>query len=303
MSMATSASPNLTSIIVVAADSGPLLGACIDAALRSTAQVEVVLVDNASSDGEVERVAAAHASDTRMRVMRNAVNIGFGPACNRGAALAHGDALLFLNPDCELRPDTVCGLRAAMAGAPDVGLFGVTVCDADGKPARANRRRDPTLRRALATASGLARFEARCPALAGVELPAATAAMAIERVDAVSGACMALPRSAFERVGGFDEAYFLHVEDLDLCRRLRDAGFGVAIVADLRVRHAQGSSSHHRALFVSRHKHRGMWRYFTRFDPAARNPLLRALVWAGIWSHYALNAVVLAIRSPTRDRR
>lgn len=300
--MATAESPNLTSIVVVAADSGPLLGACIDAALQSTAQVEVVLVDNASGDGEVERVAAAHATDPRLRVLRNEANIGFGPACNRGASQARGDALLFLNPDCELRHDTVAGLRAAMASAPDVGLFGVTVCDREGVPARANRRRDPTLRRALATASGLARFEARCPALAGVELPAATAAVALERVDAVSGACMALPRSAFERVGGFDEAYFLHVEDLDLCRRLRDAGLGVAIVAELRVRHAQGSSSHHRALFVSRHKHRGMWRYFTRFDPAARNPLLRVLVWTGIWTHYALGSIRLAVRSraPTR---
>ena len=105
--MATAESPNLTSIVVVAADSGPLLGACIDAALQSTAQVEVVLVDNASGDGEVERVAAAHATDPRLRVLRNEANIGFGPACNRGASQARGDALLFLNPDCELRHDTV----------------------------------------------------------------------------------------------------------------------------------------------------------------------------------------------------
>jgi N-acetylglucosaminyl-diphospho-decaprenol L-rhamnosyltransferase len=300
--MATNPSPSLTSIVIVAADSGPLLRGCVDAALASTVPVEVVLVDNASSDGEVERVAAAHAADPRLRVLRNQANIGFGPACNRGAAVAGGDALLFLNPDCELRPDTVAGLRAAMADAPDIGLLGVTVCDAQGVPARANRRRDPTLRRALATASGLARFEPRCPALAGVERPAAPTQSGIERVDAVSGACMALPRSAFDRVGGFDEAYFLHVEDLDLCRRLRDAGFGVAIVADLRVRHAQGSSSHHRALFVSRHKHRGMWRWFTRFDPAARNPLLRGLVWCAIWAHYAFGAALSVLRGTRRSR-
>lgn len=302
MKMVPTESPNVTSIVVVAADSGPLLRACIDAALASTAPVEVVLVDNASTDGEVERVAAAHAADPRLRVLRNEANIGFGPACNRGAAQARGDALLFLNPDCELRPDTVAGLRSAMASTPDVGLFGVTVCDSDGVPARANRRRDPTLRRALATASGLARFESRCPALAGVERPPSLVQAGIERVDAVSGACMALPRSAFDRVGGFDEGYFLHVEDLDLCRRLRDAGLGVAIVADLRVRHAQGSSSHHRALFVSRHKHRGMWRWFTRFDPAARNPLLRVLVWAGIWSHYLVDALRFAFSSLARNR-
>jgi GT2 family glycosyltransferase len=286
----------LTSVVVVAADSGPLLRACIAGVLGSTAPVEVILVDNASSDGEVERVAAVHAGDVRLRVLRNGANLGFGPACNRGAALAHGDALLFLNPDCALAADTLAQLRAALASDPALGLLGVTVCDPDGRPARGNRRREPSLRRALMSMSGLARFETRWPALAGVEMPPAPASDALETVEAVSGACMLLPRAAFVRVGGFDEGYFLHAEDLDLCRRLRDAGLRVAIAPALRVTHAQGSSSRHRPLFVARHKHRGLWRYFTKFDPAARNPLLRGLVWLGIWAHFALGAPRLLLR-------
>lgn len=290
--MTTTESPNPTSIVIVAADSGPLLRACIDAALASTAPVELVLVDNASADGEVERVIAAHANEPRLRVVRNAANIGFGPACNRGAALARGDLLLFLNPDCEIRPDTVDGLGAALRDYPRAGVLGVTVCDPGGTPARGNRRRDPTLRRALASLAGLSRFERRFPMLQGVEMPTRSdTGLDIERVEAVSGACMALPRAVFERVGGFDEAYFLHVEDLDLCRRVRDAGFAVVIVHSLRVTHAQGSSSHHRAAFVERHKRRGMWRYFTRYDPAARNPLLRALVRGGLALRGALSAL------------
>ena len=59
---------------------------------------------------------------------------------------------------------------------------------------------------------------------------------------------------------------------------------------------AQGTSSKSRPLFVARAKHRGMWRYFTKFDPAARNPLLRALVWCGLWTHFALRAALLALR-------
>lgn len=291
MKMAATESPDLTSIVVVAADSGPLLRNCIDAALASTASVELILVDNASADGEVERVAAAHAGEPRLRVLRNPANIGFGPACNRGAALARGELLLFLNPDCMIDPDTITGLRRAWRALPDAGLLGVTVCSPDGSPARGNRRRDPTLRRALFTLSGLARLEPRWPALQGVEMPSSSAGGEIERVEAVSGACMALPRSVFERVDGFDEGYFLHVEDLDLCRRVRDAGFAVAIVHPLRVTHAQGSSSRHRALFVESHKRRGMWRYFTRFDPAARNPLLRALVRGGLVLRGALFAL------------
>ena len=300
--MSEAATAGLTSIIVVAADSGPLLRECIDAALASDAGVEVVLVDNASGDGEVEAVAAAHAADTRLRTVRNATNLGFGPACNRGAAIACGDRLMFLNPDCLLQPATVAALRDVLDRDAGIGLLGVMVCDPQGKPARGIRRRDPTLRRALASATGVACLELRWPLLAGVEMPAAVVATsALESVEAVSGACMTLPRRVFEQVGGFDERYFLHVEDLDLCRRVRNAGHRVVIAHALRVLHAQGSSSRHRPLFVAWHKHRGMWRYFRTFDPAARNPALGAVVWLGIWTHFVLAAPVLLIRTAAAD--
>jgi len=98
---------------------------------------------------------------------------------------------------------------------------------------------------------------------------------------------MFLPRAAFDRVGGFDEGYFLHAEDLDLCRRVRDGGMRVACVNTIQVLHGKGGSSRHRPLFVARHKHRGMWRWFVKFDPAARNPLIRSVVWIGLWLHFA----------------
>jgi GT2 family glycosyltransferase len=296
--------PGLTSIVVVAADSGPLLAESVGTALASGAPVEVVLVDNASIDGQVERVAGDHAGDDRLRLLRNGANLGFGPACNRGAAIARGDVLVFLNPDCELLADSVGGMREALRTGNRIGLLGVEVCDANGVPARGNRRRDPSLRRALASLSGLARWESRWPALQGVEMPASPPAQAgLEFVEAVSGACMAMPRAVFEAIGGFDEGYFLHVEDLDLCRRTRDAGWQVALAGGLRVRHAQGSSSRSRPLFVSRHKHRGMWRYFRKFDPLAGNPIVSAVMWLGIWSHFAVTALRYSLRAAARAWR
>lgn len=302
--MSTADVPGLTSLVVVAADSGPLLSGCIESALAAGPDVELVLVDNASRDGEVDRAETAHAGDPRLRVLRNAVNAGFGPACNRGAALARGDLLVFVNPDCTLPPAFAAGLRRCLESAAGIGLLGVDVRGPDGSPARGNRRRDPTLRRALASLSGLARLEARWPALAGIEIPgSAGTTPAIETVEAVSGACMALPREVFARLGGFDESYFLHVEDLDLCRRVRDAGLRVAIAHEIRVVHAGGSSSRHRPLFVARHKHRGMWRYFDKFDPAARSGWLRALVWSGIWLHFVVVAPLQALRAAWRRGR
>ena len=287
----------LTSIIVVAADSGPLLGSCIDAAMTSTAAFEIVLVDNASSDGEVERVAARHRDDDRLIVVRNLRNLGFGPAVNFGARDARGDVLLVLNPDCLLQASTLQRMRLLLAADARIGLLGVNVCAPDGRPARGNRRRDPTLRRAALEMSGLARLEQRWPWLAGVEVRTpANRASEPEDVEAVSGACMMLSRETFDQVQGFDEAYFLHAEDLDLCRRVRDARKRVVIANTIDVVHAQGSSSRKRPLFVMLHKHRGMWRYFNKFDPAARNPLWRAVVASALAAHAAAAVLVHAAR-------
>jgi len=287
----------LTSIVVVAADSGPLLGTCIDSALASTVPVEIILVDNASSDGQIERIVEQHHGDVRLRVMRNGTNLGFGPAVNRGAVHAQGDVLLVLNPDCQLQAPTVARMRALLSADVTIGLLGVNVRTPDGHPARGNRRRDPTLRRAVLEMSGLARLERHFPLLAGVEVRGPIdRASELDGVDAVSGACMMLPWEVFDQVGGFDEAYFLHVEDLDLCRRVRDAKKRVAIANAIDVVHAQGSSSRKRPLFVMLHKHRGMWRYFNKFDSAARNPLWRTLVAVGLTAHAAATAIVYGVR-------
>ena len=298
--------PSLTSIVIVAADSGPPLRAGIASALASKATVEVILVDNASGDGEIERAEASHAADPRFRVVRNGANLGFGPACNRGAAIARGGMLIFLNPDCELPADGVEQLREILRTESNIGMMGLTVCTAGGLPARSNRRRDPTLMRAFASMTGLARLEGRCPKLAGVEMPTPTGPLPpLEAVEAVSGACMVLPSDVFRRVGGFDEGYFLHVEDLDLCRRVRDAGYRVVVATAVRAVHAQGSSSRHRPFFVARHKRDGMWRYFLKFDPAAKNPLLRGCVRLGIWANWLLTVLKLAAKqvlTPSRRR-
>jgi len=275
----------LTSVIIVAADSGAGPAECVARVLDSAASAEVIIVDNASADGCVDAVESRWARDARVRIVRNGRNLGFGTGCNRGAAIATGDALLFLNPDCAVAPDTLARLRAA--AEPATGMLGVDIVDAEGLSEPASRRRDPLLRRAIMALSGLARFERRWPALAGVVLPPASNRPPVEDVDAVSGALMYVPRAVFERIGGFDESYFLHAEDLDLCRRVRDAGLRVTCVNGIKVLHGKGGSSRHRPLFVARHKHRGMWRWFVKFDPAARNPLLRATVWLGLWLHFA----------------
>ena len=267
------------SVIVVSADSGPGLHDCVRRALASPAVREVLLIDNGSRDGVPEAIARAHEREPRLTVLFNHANLGFGPAVNRAAKRAAGQHLLILNPDCLLEPDTVPRLLASFDARPRTGLVGAVVCDAQGVPDPASHRRDPLLARALHTLSGRPGE--------GVNVESAMPDHAVE-AEAVSGALMLVSRRVFDLLDGFDEGYFLHCEDLDLCRRVRDAGYRVVLAGDVRVLHGKGGSSRHRPVFVSRHKHRGMWRWFRKFDPAARNPLLAAAVWLGIWGHFLL---------------
>jgi len=275
----------LTSVIIVACNSGSPLAECVGSVLGSSAPVDVIVSDNDSHDGSIEAIQAQW---PELCVLRNGANLGFGAGCNRAAAQARGDLLLFLNPDCRIEPDTLARLRAH--ADTRTGVLGARIIGDDGQPEPASRRRDPLAWRALMTATGLSRFESRWPALAGANLPPSAAVPALEGVDAVSGALMLVPSTAFASIGGFDEGYFLHFEDFDLCRRARDAGLRVVCANDVFVAHTKGSSSRARPFFVAWHKHRGMWRWFVKFDPAARNPMLRALVACGIWMHYAAMA-------------
>lgn len=280
------------SIVVVVADSGTGVRECVARALASTVPVELVVVDNASHDGVPQAIARAYENGGRVRVLYNRKNLGFGPAVNAGARATHGHALLVLNPDCMLESDTLARLLAVLQAHPDAGVVGAVVCADDGTPDPASWRRDPLLDRSLRQMTGRAQEE---PEREGVNvlrtIPAKTFA-----VENVSGALMLLPRAAFERLQGFDESYFLHCEDLDLCRRARDAGYSVWLAGDIRVAHAKGGSSAHRPVFVSYHKHRGMWRWFVKFDPAASRWLTRMLVASGIATHFMLTAPALWLR-------
>jgi N-acetylglucosaminyl-diphospho-decaprenol L-rhamnosyltransferase len=281
----------LTTVVVVACNSGALLAECVQRVLASTAPVELIVVDNASTDGSVADLPQTVA------LLRNPRNLGFATACNQGAARARGDALLFLNPDCLVAADSIAALRQRLERHPQVGLLGACILDPDGSEQRGLRRRDPTPWRSLMTLSGLARWERRFPALQGVEAARTHMPEFLEYYDAVSGALMLLPRQAFQAVGGFDGGYFLHCEDLDLCRRLRAAGWRVALAADVPVTHVGGTSSRSRPLFVAWHKHRGMLRYYRRFE-AQRLPFgSRWVVPLAVWLHLAVSLPLLLLRS------
>ena len=270
-------------VVVVAYNSEETLDECL-ARLRAAQGVEEIrVVDNASRDAGIDIVQRHALADARLRFIANPDNPGFAVACNQGAAASTAPWLAFVNPDCFIEADTLARLREAAASQGDA-LVGGVLRGEDGALDAAARRRDPDFAAMLRSRRARERSIPRDPATP------------LQPVDAVSGALMVLPRSLFARIGGFDEGYRLHAEDLDLCRRVRQAGAMVAVANEAEVLHVRGVSSRARPLFVEWHKHRGLWRYFRRFEAARRGRITRMAVFAMIWGRFPLAALRAALR-------
>jgi hypothetical protein len=264
--------------IVVSHDSEETLDDCLQRLRNAEGVVEIRVVDNDSRDASLE-IAQRHAvADPRLRFIANPDNPGFAVACNQGAVGGRAPWLAFVNPDCLVEAGTLSRMREHAEREQPV-LVGADLVDEEGNRDRAARRRDPDF---------LAMLRSPSTARLGIDMDSA---LPLQLVDATSGALMLMPRPLFERVGGFDEGYRLHAEDLDLCRRVRDAGARVAVANDVPVVHVRGVSSRSRPLFVEWHKHRGLWRYFGKFEAPHRSGFVRACVFAMIWARFPLAAL------------
>ncbi len=228
------------SVLIVNWNGGPLLERCRDSvhealAPRMAGQYELVIVDNASRDDSITRATASHAET----VLRNTHNVGFGAACNQAAARASGEFLLLLNPDCELRPGSVerCLAELRREDLP-VGICGVALEDETGHVAQTCHR-FPGFASLLGSAVGLNSIWPRLADSRMVEWDHRSD----RTVDHVIGAFYLIRAATFEALGGFDERFFVYLEDLDLSLRARRMGLLTRFVAAPRSFHLGGGVS------------------------------------------------------------
>ncbi|WP_293706605.1 glycosyltransferase family 2 protein [Stenotrophomonas sp. UBA7606] len=271
-------------VVVVSYQSATTLDQCLQHLRAADDVAEIRVVDNASRDGSVE-IAQRHAlADARVRFIANPDNPGMATACNQGARDCHAPWLAFINPDLMVQPQTLSRLRALGQPLGDC-LLGVEQVDEQGVADPAVRRRDPDFAAMLRNPGAGSRL--------AVEVDRS---MPLQRVQALSGALLLMPRGLFDRLHGWDGGYRLHAEDLDLCRRAREAGAVVAIANALQVVHVRGVSSRSRPYFVEWHKHRGLWRYFRKFEASTRSLPVKIGVWCAIWAHAVLQVPRLFLR-------
>jgi GT2 family glycosyltransferase len=243
---------------------------------------DVVVFDQLSDPVRLAALAERHPS---VRWIPSAANVGFGAAVNRAARETPADYLLWLNPDTLVAPDLLTVLEAWLDRHPETGCVGPRVLNEDGS-VQASARRFPGLSTAIAGRSTwLTRHFPGNP-LSRHNLLARDSTQPVT-VDWLAGSCVMTRRTLFDRLGGFDEGFFLYWEDADYCRRARTLGFTCAYLPEVTVRHAGGRSAAQDPVPAIRAFHASAFRMFVKHTNAPGRlaaPLVRlALTLRGEW--------------------
>ncbi len=244
------------SVIIVNYNTGKLLLASVKSVLSTHPTANCVVVDNASTDDSVallEKRFKKHRD--RLKIVRREANTGFAAACNIGIGYCDADYILFLNPDCILYENTIQRLSAHLATHPNVAIAGPMILNADGTEQNGCRRDIPSPFQVSCILFGIHRLMPNHPRFRHFNLSTMPLPQSPISVQAVSGACMMVPRRHLETLGGFDTKFFLHFEDLDLCYRTHLSHKIIAFIPDATATHIKGVSSQSLPVKVAWHKH------------------------------------------------
>ena len=280
------------SVVVVSYNVRELLGRCLRslAAAAPGRTLEILVVDNGSSDGTVETVQREFPDVT---LIANAANRGFTAANNQATAVAHGTTLLYLNPDTEVRPGALEAMLAHLEEDPHVGVVGPRLSFPDGRT-QSSRRRFPTPLTALVESTIVQRWWPACPVLDWYYVMERSDEET-QDVDWLYGACLLVRRDVIETVGAFDERFFMYSEEVDLCRRIRDRGWRVVYVPAARVVHYEGRSSEQDLARRAQNFHESKCRYVEKHFGPSVGRALRIFLLAQTSLDLAEEALKLAL--------
>ena len=304
------------SAIVVTYHTGPVLARSLDSLRLQEGVREIILVNNGNPDGAVAAAIGSQTDGPPIRVVDGHGNIGFASACNLGARAASGDILLFINPDAIMPPGGAMRLASDGARLDGPWLIGAKIIDPDGGEQRGSRRATLTPWRAFVEATKLYKIAPRHPYFRRFNLHGDPCPREVTPIPVISGACFCLKREDYFAIGGMDEQYFLHVEDVDLCLRFANAGGAVYFDPHVSVLHFK-SSSDVDPILVDLRKTISMRRYFRAhfLDPYPAPFLwfLGVLLWAQFGLKAVLGVLVRALgpiadmvpaaRAPARQLR
>jgi GT2 family glycosyltransferase len=292
----------LISVIIVNFNSKNYLTKCVQSVFASTVTAEVFVVDNNSEDDSLSILKSAMGCTPRLHIIEHEENLGFARANNDVLPSTQSDYILFLNPDCVIKPNTIETMMKVMDSNPDAGMAGCLIRNPDGTEQAGSRRYIPTPWRSMIRVLKLAKFFRKHPRFAIINLAGQPMPDRPVPMEAISGAFMFVRRKAMEHVGPMDDGYFLHCEDLDWCMRFRKAGWKILFVPHVEITHTKGVCSIDRQIRVEWHKHRGMVRFYRKFFRHQYPLGLMYLVTAAVWTRFALLTTLFSLERLTKKR-
>lgn len=268
-------------IVIVSYNCRQALQTCLLTLTSAGDPPPILVVDNASSDGTAEMIAADFPT---VRLIQNAKNHGFAMACNQGIRASASDFILLLNPDTMLKPATLQKLTDIMRAQPTIGACGPRVLNTDGS-LQSSCRRFPTLGAMVCDELGLGRLFPHSRfakyRMNGWEHDKT------RDVDQLMGSCLLLRRTMLEHIGLLDERFFLYFEEVDLCLRLWRTGWRAVFVADATVTHLGGESSNTDPRNSLGHRYSSLFAFYRKHYPAWHLPVLRLFVQIAAFARVA----------------
>ena len=326
------------SVIIVNYNAGDWLARCLDSVVPLAEVDHVFVVDNASRDISLDLIQPIiEQYPERLSLIENERNLGFAAAnnqilqrflrdfqsasdktqtirhqqtdSNKTAAemrIAEGiidsDFVLLLNPDCEINAEVLPAMLAQFAERPKLGMAGCTIRNEDGSIQSTCLRQFPTPKSALWRMLQLHRLGVS--SVADFDLGKQPLPTEFVTTEAISGAFMLVRVEALREVGVLDEAYFMHCEDLDWCKRFELAAWHVGFVPTVSVLHAKGVSSKSRPIGVLWTLHKGMLRFFDKFYRQQYSAAFRLLVATGVYGSFVIRAAWAGLKAiAIQDRR
>ena len=261
------------SIVIICWNDLRVIPDCLRSIYASTrlTDFEVIVSDNGSIDGSIEFIRKNYPA---VRVIENGANLGFARGNNAGIRASQGEYVLILNPDTIIHDGALDKLIAFADRNPKAGAFGCRVLNPDGTY-QVSARLFPTIWRYWVSALYLKGLAKVCPLFLYEEYPRWRGET--ERIiDWQSGCCVMIRGDVLRRLRGFDEQFFYHFEEVDLCRRVWNAGFSILFTPEAVITHLGGQSVNRFPIRFEIEKHRSRYRYFYKhFGPDAANDCRR----------------------------
>jgi GT2 family glycosyltransferase/nucleoside-diphosphate-sugar epimerase len=277
-----------TSIVIVTFQTGPALWLAVDSALAQKECRELIVVDNGNPKDVYIRLQAIAKTDPRLKLITGQGNVGFAKGCNIGANVAEGEYLLLLNPDSVLPENALMRCEQELSVRPDVMVAGCYLANPDGSEQRGGRRQLLNPINGVLDSLNLYRFFKSAKAF---NLYKQAMPNEVHEIPTISGSFMFMRLRDYRALKGMDERYFLHMEDMDFCYRVHEAGKKIICIPDIKVLHFR-STSEVSSNFIEWHKTRGLIMYFYTHFRHKYFPGVLALLSVGIILRFVVKVIM-----------